>query len=149
MSREHQIRLTHADCINRQDELLELLQRKINRNIGFNHEERENFSDLIANALYSQGWIDAYHSVYDGTRIPMGSVHSFALRMKELRGSKIRLKFFNKEYIVDISDLWRTLYEYLIRLFPRALEEALHVSREIPQREESTSYIFKSDEKIG
>jgi len=149
MNKEHQIRLTHADCINRQNELMELLQRKINRNVGLNYEERENFPDLIANALYSQGWINAYHSVYDGTRIPMGPVHSFALRMKEIKGPKIKVKFFNKEYIVNISDLWKTLYDYLIRLFPRALEEALHVSREIPQREETTSYIFKSDEKIG
>lgn len=148
MTKEHQIRLTHADCINRQDELMELLQRKINRNVGLNHEEKEDFPDLIANALFSQGWINAYHSVYDGTRIPMGSVHSFALRMKELQGPNIKLKFFNKEYVVNISDLWKTLYDYLIRLFPRALEEALHVSREIPQREESSSYVFKSDEKI-
>jgi len=128
---------------------MELLQRKINRNVCFNYEEREDFPDLIANALYSQGWIEAYHSVYDGTRIPMGSVHSFALRMKELKGQKVKLKFFYKEYMVDISDLWKTLYEYLIRLFPRALEEALHVSREIPQREETTSYVFKSTDKIG
>lgn len=148
MNKEHQIRLTHADCINRQDELMELLQRKINRNVGLNHEEREYFPDLLANALYSQGWINAYHSVYDGTRIPMGPVHSFALRMKELRGSTVQLIFFNKTYIVNISDLWKTLYDYFIRLFPRALEEALHVSREVPQREESSSFIFKSDEKI-
>lgn len=148
MNKELQIRLTHADCINRQDELMELLQRKIDRNVGLNHEEREDFPDLIANALLSQGWIDSYQSISDGTQIPMGPVHSFALRMKDLQGPKIKLKFFNKEYIVNISDLWKTLYDYFIRLFPRALEEALHVSREIPQREESTSYTFSSDKKI-
>ena len=148
MNKEHQIRLTHADCINRQDELMELLQRKIDRNVGLNHEERGDFPDLIANALLSQGWIDSYQSISDGTQIPMGPVHSFALRMKDLQGPKIKLKFFNKEYIVHISDLWKTLYGYLIRLFPLALEEALHVSREIPQREESTSFTFRSDEKI-
>jgi len=148
MNKEHQIRLTHADCINRQNELMDLLQKKMDRNVRFNHEEREDFPDLIANALFSQGWIDSYHSVSDGTRIPLGPVHSFALRMKDLQGPKVRLKFFNKEYVVDISDLWKTLYDYLIRLFPRALEEALHVSREVPQREETTSYVFKSDKKI-
>lgn len=146
--KELQIRLTHADCINRQNELMSLLKRKISRNVGLSNNESEYFPELVANALLSQGWIKANHTVDDGSVIPMGSVHEFALRMVDIRGQKVKLTFLNKTHVVNISDLWQTLYDYLIGLFPRSLEESLHISREIPQREESTSYIFKSSDKL-
>lgn len=146
--KELQIRLTHADCINNQKELIELLKRKIERNKCLSYDEREYFPDLIADSLFSQGWIKANHKVYDNTIIPMGSVHTFALHLLDIRTSKVKLKFLDREYIIDIADLWKTLYNYLLTLFPRALEEALHISREVPQREESSSYIFSSDQKL-
>lgn len=146
--KELQIRLTHADCINRQNQLMRLLKRKIERNVGLSHEEAEYFPEMVANSLLSHGFINAYHTLSNGTKIPMGSVHTFALRMLDLRGSKVTLSLFNKKYIINISDLWRTLYNYFIRLFPFALEESLHISREVPMREESSSYIFKAKDKL-
>lgn len=146
--RELQIRLTHADCISKQNQLMKMLKRKIERNVGLSNEEAEYFPELVANSLLSHGFILAYHALPDGSKIPMGSVHTFALRMIDLRGPKVTLSFFNKKYTINISDLWRTLYDYFIRLFPFALEESLHISREVPTREESTSYIFSSKDKL-
>lgn len=147
---ELQIRMTHRDAIRSQRQLRRLVLRKIERNVGLSRKEEEFFDEIIATALLSQGSnIKAFHVLPDGKKLYMGTVHSFALWMCDIKGSEVTLKNYSNNYKVQIKDLWKTLYRYLIELFPLALDEAIHMSREVTKREAPSAYTFSPEKALS
>jgi len=149
MPEELQIRMTHRDAIRSQKQLRLLVLRKIERNVGLSRREEEFFDEVVATSLLSQGsYVKAFFVLPDKRKLFMGSVHSFALWMRDLKGSEVKLRNYDKIYKVGIRDLWRTLYKYFIELFPLALDEAIHMSREVTKREAPSAYTFSPDKKL-
>lgn len=149
MPEELQIRMTHRDAIRSQKQLRHLVIRKIERNVGLSRKEEEFFDELVATALLSQGSrVKAYHMLPDGRKLYMGTVHSFALWMCDLKGSEVTLRNYDRIYKVQIKNLWKTLYKYFIELFPIALDEAIHMSREVTKREPPSAYTFSPDKRL-
>jgi len=149
MPEELQIRMTHRDAIRSQKQLRLLVLRKIERNVGLSRREEEFFDEVVATSLLSQGsYVKAFFVLPDKRKLFMGSAHSFALWMRDLKGSEVKLRNYDKIYKVEIRDLWRTLYKYFIELFPLALDEAIHMSREVTKREAPSAYTFSPDKKL-
>lgn len=147
--KEKHIRLTVADTLHSQSELLKLIQRKIKNNVGLTFQEEENFPSLISSALLSMGQRAIYYTTTkDKREIPLGSLHSMMLRMIGLKGDKVKLTYFNDMYEIPINELWIVLRDGCFTLFPLALQEAIHISREMPKREEPSEYIFRKDKKL-
>jgi hypothetical protein len=146
--KELHVRLTHIDCINAQNNLMKLMQKKIKNNSALSMQEEYNFSALVSNALLSMGQGQIYYITKDSTEVPLGSLHSMLLRMVGIRGKSITLKYFNKKYTVSMSNIWLTLKNECIKSFPSALQEAIHISREMPKREEPSEYVFGKDREL-
>jgi len=142
MQDRKQLRLTKVDTLRAQKELLKLIRRKVQNNVGLSIQEEEEYIDLVADALQSQGAYEPTFYEFNNISFPLGSVHSLALNMVDMRGSKIKLTHYSWSCIVNIKEIWYILYKKCIILFPRALEEASHMAKEIPYRESSKGYEF-------
>jgi hypothetical protein len=94
------------------------------------------------------GQHEIFYIASDSTEVPLGSLHSMLLRMIGLKGSGFILKYFNNKYPVKMSEIWLILKNESIKAFPMALQEAIHISREMPRREEPSEYIFGKDKKL-
>jgi hypothetical protein len=70
------------------------------------------------------------------------------LKMVGLRGKNVTLQYFNKKYVISMLNIWTLLKNECISYFPSALQEAIHISREMPKREEPSTYIFGKDRKL-
>jgi len=147
-SKELKIRLTHEDTINAQNKLMKLMQIKIKNNSSLSIKEEYNFPSLVSNALMSMGQGQIHYLAPDDTEVPLGSLHSMLLRMIGVHGSAVRLKYFDKTYDVPMREIWMTLKNECIKAFPPALQEAIHISREMPRREEPSEYVFGKDQKF-
>jgi len=147
---EYQIRLTHKDTITKQNQLLNLVRKKISANVGLSLDEKNTFSILVADSLLSHGDRRCYYITDNSTKINLGSVHTLSLKMLDVNGGKVTLfdRRTNKRIVIETKELWKILKSEYIRAFPFALEEAIHMSREIPKREEATTYTFSSKKKM-
>ena len=147
--KEKHIRLTVSDTIHAQGELLKLIQHKIKVNAGLSFKEEEGFPSLISSALLSMGQRRIHYTAKkDKREIPLGSLHTMLLKMIGIKGEKVTLTYFNDTYEIPLSDLWIVLRDGCYTLFPLALQEAIHISREMPKREEPSEYIFRKDKKL-
>ena len=147
--KQRQSRLTFLDTIESQTTLLELLKRKKERNVGLSDKEEEDFPQLIALSILSHASTPCTFVNSDG-RITRWNIYELALQLKSLRGKQVTLidGTTQQRYAVEIKDLWSFLERELKHIFPYALEEAIHMSKELPAREKSSSYTFSSDNTI-
>jgi len=68
--------------------------------------------------------------------------------MKCVQGPHQNLKYQSLVIKVDISELWQLLYDSFLNIFPSAIEEAIHISKEIPHRERDDGYEFSVESAI-
>jgi len=143
-----QMRATLKDTQRRQDELFELLRRKIKNNSSLSFEERKVFSGLTAEALLSQAYRHCYYIAPDKKRIDLGSIRFLCLNLLDVTGDKIRIvdPASGKKYVVSINEIWKILYNKCKETSQSALREAIRMSKEIPKREEPTSLAYSSDD---
>lgn len=146
--KEKHVRLTVQDTIHSQGELLKLIQHKIKSNVGLSFKEEENFPSLISSALLSMGQKKIHYIAQDKREVPLGSLHTMLLKMIGIKGEKIILTYFNDSYEISLSDMWAVLRDGCYTSFPLSLQEAIHISREMPKREEPSEYIFRKDKKL-
>jgi len=150
LPKQRQSRLTFLDTIESQKALLELLKKKKERNVGLSDKEEEDFPELIAFAVLSHASTPCTFVNVDG-RTSKWNIYELALQLKGLRGNIVTLTdgITKQQYTIQIRDLWHFLEIELKHIFPYALEEAIHMSKELPQREQASSYTFSSDNKIS
>lgn len=139
--------MTHLDTLKYQNELAEILRRKCTEPI-LTDEEKTGLPFLTANALLSQGRIELRITVSDGTYV-MGSLHSSILRMVDWANQEIL--YINQggiHFKLNMKDVWYTIYQMCIDAYPRALSEALSMSKEMPYRDDVKSYRFSLDSEL-
>ena len=144
-----QVRLTYQDTICSQAELLTLISSKIRNNTGLSDKESEKFPKLLGDALLSQGNVPKIFYDYDGIKIPLGRTHTFALRMNKTQGPRQEIKYEDITTQVNISELWGLLYDAFMNIFPSAIQEAIHISKEIPYKEKGEGYQFSVDKDLN
>lgn len=143
-----QERLTFIDTQNSQNKLRKFVKEKIDKNEYASHDESEVFPDLFSNSLLSQCQRPFSLTMKDGTKIQYGNIYQFALMLNDIRSNKVTIIKFDTKYTVDIQFLWKSLYDAMLLYFSGALNESLHVSHEMPHREQWSAYRFSGDTKL-
>ena len=129
--------------------MLRLVHKKSVYGVGLNDEEESYFPRLLAYAVLSLGSYPIKFVTKDG-RATSWHIYEFALAMKSVRGKEVILTdgTSGRNYRVNISDLWTFLEKELKHVYPYALQEALHISREAPVYEMPSSFTFSSEKSI-
>jgi len=143
-----QVRATLKDTRRRQDELFELLRRKIHNNSSLSPDERKIFSGLTSEAMLSQAFRRCYYTAPDDKRIDLGSIRFLCLNLLDVTGNRINIvePLTGKKYTVSIKEIWQILYNKCKETSQAALREALKMSKELPKREEPTSLDYSSED---
>lgn len=142
-----QIRLTLEDALSYQDRLKEKLKLLVSENRPLSFKEKKPFFEMITKSLLSQGATDPVYFVKNDGWFIFSSAQNMAHRVADLKTNKVKLKTNRPEKteaIVDISELWRFLYNRFLYLFPQACGEALHLSAESVEKPKQGSYKFSS-----
>lgn len=142
-----QIRRTHKDTKNAQKKMRNMIQNKIFNNEILKPTEYDEWIDLVADAFLSIGIDKKVYYNKPTVRICFGTVHTFALRFIDWKNPAEYVYDKNK-YVFDIKELWELLYENCLELFPFALADAIHMSKESEEREKWSSYEFSSKKNM-
>ena len=152
--KEHdaQTRLTLTDCERNQITLIKIIKRNIMYNQPIQSMKLERWTDIVNKAFMAQANnVAASISLKSGRVVILGkNLHSFALRMYFLHGKKIKIRdpYFDDEDIIDIATLWEILYNGAIDVFGFSVQEARNISRERELKDEATSFVFRSEDKV-
>jgi len=146
--KSEQIRLTFEDVIKNQNKMRDIVKAKIKNNDILHEEECKNWMHVCAYALMT--WGKTIHSYLDlpMVRIHMGCVHTFALSFMDWKDKHVVISVRGDDYDFEIKVLWELLYKYMMHIFPKALDEALHISREAEKREAASSFGFSANRNL-
>jgi len=141
-----QIRKTLEDTINFQNELSELVETKIQKNLPLNSKEKYRFRYIFPRAVLSQGNYEISFKNKDGRISTFRHLSMLASMLRKLN-SPIAILLDNqsgKKYEVLIQELW-DFFDYQLEIvYPFAREEATHMSAEAPVREAPSAYEFSA-----
>ena len=114
-------------------------------------QEKLVFPTLLANALLSQASSTGLKPLlhFDGRTYLLGSdIHNFGLRLMDMRVTNGKTKINGIE--INANVLWKELKKYCLMLYPMALAEAIHMSKEKEKRAFlSPGYDFKAGQDVG
>ena len=147
MPNRRQDRLTFEDTIKAQRELLPFIREKKKSGSPLSVSEKEMFPERLAYALMSQGQSKVFYD-FNSLRIPLGTVHSLGLKMLDVEGDEVVIDYNQDKYTLKTKYLWEILYNAFMAIFPKALEEAIHMSKEIPHYEKAEGYVFNSGRNL-
>lgn len=142
-----QLRRTFDDTKTAQKQLRELILNKIENKNSLTPEEKNIWMDLIANSFLSVGVDQKIYIETPNIRICFGTLHTFALRFLDW-DSKVVYTYQKHNYSFDIETLWEKLYSCCLEIFPYALSDALHMSKETEEREQWQPFSFSSNQKL-
>lgn len=154
MTRRHatkQIRYTLEDSLSSQQRLRSLVQQLIAENRPLRVDEKDDFFELMAKSLFSQGTSDSMTMIIDDGWYIFGSCQNFALRLAELTSNHIELttdKPHEDMVQLPISELWHFFYDKLLYLFPRANAEAVHMSAESVHLPPQGHFEFRANARL-
>jgi len=152
--KERQERMTYTDTIEMQKEMLGFIKKKINNDPHYLLDEEEDYYfECISKCFLSQWSYDTIMpriQINGGTLIPLGkNVGEFTMKFLDMKRNTTKLKYKSKIFEIETKYLWQQLYDYCLRLFPKAQAEAIHMSREIEKRRRtSIGYQFDSSKKL-
>ena len=140
--------MTFLDTIKYQQQLAEILRRKCSEPV-LTDEEKTGLPYITANALLSQGRKEHVILIYYCGTIDLGSLHSSILRLVDWANYPvIRVTQKKITFTLDLKIVWDHIYQMCIDAFPKALSEALSMSKEMPYREDIKSYRFSMDSDL-
>lgn len=142
-----QIRLTFEDTIKYQKELLDFARTRRETGWPLTKKEKKEFPNKLAYSLMSRGLKPIYYEI-GTTKIYLGSIHTLGLKMLDINGSTTEIQYEGTNYVLKTKILWSLLYNSFLTQFPKALEEAIHMSKELPEREQASGYSFNSDKNL-
>jgi hypothetical protein len=145
--KKRQIRKTHQDTKTAQNKMRNIIKNKIYNDTTLIPEEYNEWVDLVADSLLSVGVDKKVYYDKPEVRICFGSVHTFALRFIDWK-NPVHFVYNKKEYVFQIKTLWMLLYENCLELFPYALADAIHMSKESEEHERWEGYEFSSKESL-
>lgn len=140
--------MTHLDTIKYQQQLAEILRRKCVEPV-LTEEEKTGLPYLTANALLSQGKREHVIITFYGGALDLGSLHSAILRLVDWANDPvIRVTQNYLTFTLDLKKVWDDIYQLCLNAFPRALSEALAMSKEMPYRDDVSAYRFSIDSNL-
>lgn len=122
--------MTHQDTLKAQETLLHLINFKTKYPF-LTFKERIVFPTLLANAFLSQAnecKIKPTLTLNGKVYLLGHDVHHFGLRLLDMKVVDGKTKINGTE--IEASILWKILKKYCLILFPMALSEAIHLSKE-------------------
>ena len=125
-----QSRQTHEDTIDRQEEMIKLINKF--RGGDIDAEELGTFPSLYAKAMLSQALV-AVTKKKDDVVYHIQTLHALVLQLCDER--KAVFKYDVDKLVVDEKDAWDIVYHVTQQRRPYALKEALKMSKEIPHWE--------------
>jgi len=152
MVKQKQVRMTLHDTLATQDKLRDLVRLLINENRPLTLQEKQQYYQLLPNALLSQGATDPVYFVKDDGWFIFESVQALAHRLGDLNSTNINLKTTRPKQVeitISIDELWMFLYRKMLYLFPQANSEAIHLSAESIERQQQKSFKFSSQEDLN
>jgi hypothetical protein len=113
-------------------------------------QEKTEYYQMFSYATLSQAAIHRIQPRYKlkNKEIPLGAnLHHFAIKMMNIDGPNVRIKFGNQTYELKATTLWKILKNYLDSIFGHSQAEALSKSKELPRKDTSgREYVVKGDE---
>lgn len=145
--KKRQIRKTHQDTKVAQNKMRNIIKNKINNNSILSPDEYNEWVDLVADSFLSIGVDKKVYYDKPEIRICFGSAHTFALRFIDWK-NPVEYVYNKKKYVFNIKELWGILYENCLELFPYALADAVHMSKESEEYEKWEGYEFTSKKSL-
>jgi hypothetical protein len=152
MVKQKQVRMTLHDTLATQDKLRDMVKLLINENRPLTQQEKQQYYQLLPNALLSQGATDPVYFVKEDGWFIFESVQTLAHRMGDLTTCNVNLKTTRPKQVettISIGELWKFLYRKMLYLFPQANSEAIHLSAESIERQQQKSFKFSSKEDLN
>lgn len=146
-----QTRLTLEDTLLYQEKFREFLKELIRENRPLGLHEKDDFFNMMAKSLLSQGAVDPTYAVFEGGWFIFASVQNLAIRLTDLTTNQVRLKTTRPEKVevtLPISEMWKMLYDKMLYLFPQATSEAIHLSAETIERPQQKAYEFSASQEL-
>jgi len=144
----YQFRKTKEDVRSAQEKLRVYIKSNMRNNTPLSDKQRDEWYGLCSDALFAFGCRKKVSVNLPGVTIPMGSVHSFALRFLDWDESTVVLKHHGQKCTFQIRFLWRLLHEMTIEVFPLSLDEAWHISKESFEPNQHSSYNFSAKKNL-
>jgi len=146
--KSRQERMTFEDTISSQRALSSLLQKKIISPV-LSDRQKADLPSLVAKSLLSFGAMNSEMFFTRQGVLNLGSLHTALLRQIDWAvAPEIIVKQRGRTFRVNMSDLWKHLYNRCLDWFPLALGESLRHSKEVLKRDESKGYGFSAEEKV-
>ncbi len=142
-----QKRRTFEDTIRRQRELRGFVKKKMSSNTMLTPKERIEFYDLFPRAFLSNGKNVKVYFDNPKCKLFLGTVHSLASKMMDWE-EPVVIKYRGVKATFKPKTLWMLLYDNMLEVFPKALDEAIHMSAEVEKREENEGFIFDPTKKL-
>lgn len=130
-SKEISVRLYHEDTLEVQNKFRNWIEILIKNKGIVPASTRNTYFKQLSKSTFEIGRGQTIvHTTKDGTRIVLGRFYKFAQTMAYQTKPIIHMSYKNKKHHIPIEDLWRTLHNKLLDIFPSALEEARRLSAE-------------------
>lgn len=145
---KRQIRRTAEDTLDAQREILKIVDTKIEKNVSLSTDEEKIFQKLLYQSILSRLSYPVTFRAFDDRVVHLGTMYTFYDILMSQKGAReviIVDRRSGTRYITPYVELWKCFKTYILKLFPYAIEEAIHMSAEAPVREEATSFGISLD----
>jgi hypothetical protein len=146
-----QIRRTHQDTVNTQENLRKFLDSKINDNPLLTDIEKSELPQMVANSFVGEGQKPFRFHHPNGWIIPLGSIHSVFLKLifwiDTAKDGKIIREINGRTFTIPLRDLWVQLREASMDIYPMALAQSFKSSKEKDVHEPPSAHSFDIEEE--
>ena len=129
--RDESLRLTFEDTLRRQNHFRRMLEQLIEEKRTLRDDEKEIYLENLFKSLITAGTSHIiYYRLNNMKLIPLGPFIYFAEKMAYQRKPYILIRYNGYIYKIPIEEVWKTILDYSLKLFPLALWNALRLSAE-------------------
>lgn len=130
-SREDSIRISFEDTLNNQETFRNRVEFLIRDKRSLRPNEINNFLKTFSKAMFTVGIVtEVKHRATDGTVLRLGHFHYFVEKLAYQTKTPVKISYKHKTYIIPIEELWKTVHNYLLILYPYAQRESVYRSAE-------------------
>lgn len=137
---EESMRLTYKDTLHNQKLLREKLEILIKENRPLEEEEKNYYLEKLSKSLLGIGVnVTTYYNIEHG-KIPLGKLHYFAEKMVYINTKTVNITYNGQKITIEIKELWKTLLDYVLKIYPHAQGKAIQISSERPKINRGEAY---------
>lgn len=129
--REISVRLYHEDTLETQNTFRNWIEILIKNGGVIPPQQRNVYFKRLSKSTFEIGRGQTITFITkEKQRIPLGRFYKFCQMMGYQQSSIVRMRYKSKQYEIPIEQLWKTLLNKLLDIFPYALAEARRLSAE-------------------